>query len=129
MKPESDQCPCDASRRYQECCGPLHQGVAARDARALMRSRYSAYVRRLGTYLLATWHSSTRPADLEFPEHTRWLGLQIRRFVPIDDRHATVEFVARSASAGGPAQRLHEISRFVFDDGRWHYVDGEFVPR
>jgi uncharacterized protein YchJ len=36
---------------------------------------------------------------------------------------ATVEFVAR-CRVGGRAQRLHEISRFVREDGRWYYVDG-----
>jgi SEC-C motif-containing protein len=32
--------------------------------------------------------------------------------------------VARS-KLGGRAQRLHETSRFVREDGRWFYVDGE----
>jgi len=35
-----------------------------------------------------------------------------------------VEFVARSKS-GGRATRLHETSRFVREDGRWLYVDGD----
>ena len=26
---------------------------------------------------------------------------------------------------GGRAQRLHEISRFLKEDGRWYYVDGD----
>lgn len=38
--------------------------------------------------------------------------------------HASVEFVARS-KLGGRAERLHEISRFVREDGRWFYVDGD----
>ena len=41
-----------------------------------------------------------------------------------DADHATVEFVARS-KLGGRAQRLHETSRFVREDGRWFYVDGD----
>jgi len=39
---------------------------------------------------------------------------------------ATVEFVARY-KVGGRAHRLHEISRFVREGGKWFYVDGEFV--
>ena len=90
-----------------------------------MRSRYSAFVLELPDYLLATWHPSTRPARLEPNENgLKWLGLELRRHVVIDDDHATVEFVARSKLAGR-AQRLHEISRFVREDGRWFYVDGE----
>ena len=41
-----------------------------------------------------------------------------------DAEHATVEFVARSKQ-GGRAQRLHEASRFVREQGRWYYVDGD----
>ena len=39
---------------------------------------------------------------------------------------AEVEFVARSRSAGR-AQRLHEVSRFVREDGRWYYLDGDLL--
>lgn len=90
-----------------------------------MRSRYSAYVLDLQPYLLATWHASTRPSQLPPPEPgLRWLGLDVKRHQVIDADHATVEFVARS-KLGGRAQRLHELSRFVREDGRWFYVDGE----
>jgi SEC-C motif-containing protein len=37
---------------------------------------------------------------------------------------ATVDFVARS-KLGGRAHRLHELSRFVREDGRWFYLDGQ----
>jgi SEC-C motif-containing protein len=37
-----------------------------------------------------------------------------------------VEFVARSRVAG-KGQRLHERSRFVREDGRWWYVDGDML--
>ncbi len=89
-----------------------------------MRSRYAAYVLGLGDYLLATWHASTRPQAIA-PEEPglRWLGLTVKTHGAIDDEHATVEFVARSKLAGR-AQRLHEVSRFVREGGRWFYVDG-----
>jgi len=90
-----------------------------------MRSRYSAYVRDLAGYLLDTWHPSTRPLALEpHPPRLRWLGLDVRRHAMPDADHATVEFVARS-KLGGRAQRLHETSRFVREQGRWYYVDGD----
>lgn len=90
-----------------------------------MRSRYSAYVLRLADYLLATWHPSTRPASLERdPPALRWLGLEVRRFALSDADHATVEFVARS-KLGGRAHRLHEVSRFTREDGRWYYLDAQ----
>jgi len=40
----------------------------------LMRSRYSAYALGLLDYLLATWHPSTAPGDLEL-DAVKWLGL------------------------------------------------------
>ena len=86
-----------------------------------MRSRYSAYVLKLADYLLASWHPSTRPSSLDLAEDdgTKWLGL--------DENHATVEFVARYR-IDGRGHRLHEISRFVREDARWFYVDGDINP-
>ncbi len=96
-----------------------------------MRSRYSAYVLGDVDYLLATWHPSTRPADpaLDRPGVRRWLGLDVRTHQRVGEAAATVEFIARSRVGGQPADRLHEISRFVREDGRWYYLDGEFVGR
>ena len=90
-----------------------------------MRSRYSAFVLDLTDYLLATWHASTRPSSIA-PNETdiKWLGLEVRRHRVVDADHAEVEFVARSKLAGR-AHRLHELSRFVREDGRWFYVDGD----
>lgn len=120
-------CPCNPARPYAACCGPLHAGVAAADAQALMRSRYSAYALGLRDYVLATWHPSTRPAALELdPAATRWLGLEVKRHRADGEDAATVEFVARYRVGGGSAVRLHEVSRFLREDGRWYYLDGEF---
>ena len=91
-----------------------------------MRSRYSAYALKLEAYLMDTWHASTRPAALNLAADTaKWLGLEVRKHIPESGNSATVEFVARCRIAGR-AHRLHEISRFVREDGRWYYVDGEF---
>jgi SEC-C motif-containing protein len=121
-------CPCGSALSYAGCCGRFHAGplhLSAPDAEALMRSRYCAYVLGLEPYLLATWHPDTRPARIDAdPAGLRWLGLEVRRHVCQDADHATVEFVARSKQAGR-AHRLHETSRFVREDGRWYYLDGD----
>lgn len=123
-------CPCGSNTPYSSCCGRWHHGpqrLLASDAATLMRSRYTAFVFDELDYLLDTWHPSTRPAELVGNEPgVKWLGLQVRNHVRQDDDHATVEFVARSRYQG-KASRLHEISRFVREDGRWFYVDGDFV--
>ena len=125
-------CPCgrvDAKKRalaYADCCGRFVEhfnDVPAPDAEHLMRSRYTAFVLEQADYLLATWHSSTRPASLDFDAGTKWLGLEVRENKTTGADTAEVEFVARYR-LDGRAVRLHERSRFVREDGRWFYVDG-----
>ena len=91
-----------------------------------MRSRYSAFVLGRADYLLATWHASTRPVQLELDPATKWLGLEVRAHRSIDAARAEVEFVARFRVAGR-AVRQHERSRFVQDQGQWWYVDGDVL--
>ena len=124
MKP----CHCGTNAHYEACCGALHAEftksghLAAPNAEALMRSRYSAYVLELAPYLLATWHASTRPVHLEFEPNLRWLGLEVKQHAQQDATHATVHFVARS-KFGGRAHRLVETSRFVDEPGiGWQYL-------
>lgn len=127
-------CPCgriDAAGRaqpYASCCSRYvddFEGTPAPDAEALMRSRYSAFVLERADYLRATWHASKRPSKVSFDAGVKWLGLEVREHQVIDDRHAEVEFVARLREPTGRAVRLHERSRFVREDGRWFYVDGD----
>jgi len=108
------------------CCGRwLDAGTPAPDAESLMRSRYTAFVLGRAEYLLATWHPSRRPADLQLESGAKWLGLEVRWKKQQDATHAEVEFVARQRDRSGRAVRLHELSRFVFEDGLWLYVDGD----
>ena len=93
-----------------------------------MRSRYSAYVLGLTDYLLATWHESSRPAaeSLAMDKNLRWLGLEIRYAKAAGPDRAQVEFIATYKDGGFPAQRLHECSDFIFENGRWFYLSGMF---
>jgi SEC-C motif-containing protein len=125
-------CPCGRTHAkgqalsFDACCGPYHTNQNAPDAESLMRSRYSAFVRGDVPYLLATWHSSQRPADLQLEAGAQWLGLEIRQHRSTGEHTAEVEFVARF-HVGGKAVRQHERSRFVREDGRWYYVDGDVL--
>lgn len=128
-KTATELCPCDSGQPFAACCGPYLAGnKSASTAEALMRSRYCAYTRRDAAYLLRTWHPSTRPAvlDLEQDDGLRWLGLKIlsRSAGGTEDGEGTVEFVARY-KVGGKAGRMHEVSRFVREEGAWHYLEGE----
>ena len=98
-----------------------------------MRSRYVAYTRRDQDYLLRSWHSSTRPATLDDPgsrqRDFRWLALRIvsGRGGGESDVDGVVEFVA-SCVVDGTDSELHEVSRFVREEGVWYYLDGEIRP-
>lgn len=129
LHPAHAPCPCQSEQPYADCCEPWHRGleagVHAPNPEALMRSRYSAYVLTLIDYLLATWHPSTAPGELELPPF-KWLGLEILHAQAAGDA-GVVEFVARCRDAER-AQRMHEISRFVREEGRWYYIDGQIMP-
>lgn len=90
-----------------------------------MRSRYTAFVKDVGAYLLDTWHESERPAQIEPPESgLKWLGLSIKQATMTGPDRGVVAFVARF-KVGGRAHRLEETSRFVREGGRWFYLDAQ----
>ena len=127
-KYDDKACPC-GGKVFATCCWPYHSGAAVADTpEKLMRARYSAYVTMDEDYLRATWHPSTRPDDeaLTSP-FLKWLGLEIKA-VKQQGEQGTVHFVARCRE-GGRGRRMEEISRFVFEDGLWFYVDGDFIDK
>lgn len=119
------RCPCLSGLTYPECCGRLHAGeAAAATAEQLMRSRFSAFAVGDPAYLRDTWHSSTRPVDLTLDAGLRWYRLDIlaRSRGGLTDGEGTVEF--RAHFRGDEVGSLHEVSRFVREQGRWWYLDG-----
>jgi SEC-C motif-containing protein len=143
MPPQkSPACPCGGPN-FATCCGPYLSGAALpTTAELLMRSRYSAYTLRDEAYLRATWHPSTCPTEpiVSDDEKLQWQGLEVKSALRLRQRKAnaepggeqgegsdsdSVEFVARY-KVNGRAHRLHEVSRFVREQGRWFYLDGSF---
>jgi SEC-C motif-containing protein len=127
MKNQTALCPCGSTTPYTTCCARyIEDNEPAPNAETLMRSRYTAYTLQREDYLLATWHSSTRPSSLGLAEEApaKWLALKITHHEQQDADHAIVEFVARY-KVNGRAHQLHEVSRFVREEGRWFYVDGD----
>jgi SEC-C motif-containing protein len=105
----------------------FHDGVPAPTALALMRSRYTAYVRCNLDYLAATQRAPLdRAGAAAWSKATAWKGLEIvaTEAGGEDDPTGVVEFIARGVTSGKPfAQR--ERSRFERVDGAWIYVDGD----
>lgn len=131
----TDLCPCGSNRAYATCCAPFHLGIALpTTAEQLMRSRYSAFAKRLPQYLFETLHPSKRAPDervqLEAAvARQRWLGLQILNATDggQEDDHGTVSFRAVYDDAGRPAV-LEENSSFMKESGRWYYLSGQLAP-
>lgn len=118
------RCPCLSGLPYAECCELQHRGVnVAPTAEQLMRSRFSAFAVGDVDYLLASWHSSTRPASLQLDETLRWYRLDIidrDGGGPLDAR-GEIEFEAYWRSPDGRGSQ-RERSLFVRDDTTWYYV-------
>ncbi|MFE1509273.1 YchJ family protein [Streptomyces sp. NPDC058726] len=117
-------CPCGLPEAYEACCGRFHAGASAPTAERLMRSRYCAFVRRDGAYLLRTWHPRTRPERIDFDAGMRWTGLEIIETGDGSAFHSTGTVTFRASYRGGS---LHERSRFERAGGAWVYVDGDFL--
>ncbi len=121
-----DECDCGSGKAYPDCCGRFHRGDEyAPTAEALMRSRYSAYVRCEEDYLRKTWAEETCPSSLAQDDDVKWLGLKVKAAIGggEEDDTGEVEFVARYKLAG-KGHRMHERSRFERRNGQWLYIDG-----
>lgn len=123
-------CPCGSGLALTQCCQPLlNNEQPAKTAVALMRSRYSAYTLGNEAYLQRTWHSTTRPAQLDLSsDQQNWQRLKIIDTVAgqAGDDSGEVEFVA-IYKINGRAERLHERSRFEREDQQWRYIDGTLI--
>ncbi|WP_160297457.1 YchJ family protein [Demequina flava] len=122
-------CPCGSGASFAECCRPFLRGERFPDtAEQLMRSRYTAHVRRDPAYVLRTWHPDTRPApeklgDLSAPQ---WRGLDVTSTEDGGpaDAEGVVTFSAHYEDGAGNPASLHETSTFVRVDGEWVYLEG-----
>ena len=123
----TQSCFCGSAIPFTQCCEPILVGnQKAVTAEVLMRSRYSAYATHNADYLIATTHSSTRATHskneiLYWATSNLWQRLEIIRVTT-----NTVEFKAFYFNPNKELQVLHEHSRFVEENGKWMYVDGDY---
>lgn len=118
-------CPCGSSKSYADCCEPYLTGKAnAPSPEALMRSRYTAYVKVNADYLRDTLapearHDFSEKDVREWSTQSEWKGLEIIRA-----EGDTVEFIAKYRAQGKVLEH-HEVSKFRKEGGKWYFVDGE----
>ncbi|MDN0105520.1 YchJ family protein [Yersinia rochesterensis] len=138
----SEQCPCGSTLEYQECCEPYILGTqVAVNPAILMRSRYSAYVKKNVDYLVNTWHPDCnaqkwRDGIIQSFNNTTWHGLTVIAEIESDrDDEAFVEFIARFSDTNNTdtnntdtnstqISSMHERSRFLRINEHWYYIDG-----
>lgn len=129
-----DACPCGSKEDYKNCCGPVIAGERrAETAEQLMRSRYSAYVKKELNWLRLSLHPGHRAdfneaSSREWAERAEWLGLEILNTVRggTSDADGRVEFVA-SFAENGKRMEHREVASFQKSDGLWYFKDGKPV--
>ncbi|NBL65711.1 hypothetical protein GV828_10915 [Flavobacterium sp. NST-5] len=119
-------CYCGSTISIENCCLPFIENLRVpATAEQLMRSRYVAYVLKNADYLIETTHIQTRNFHhkkdiLEWANSTYWLKLEIINF-----SNTSVEFKAYYLNNQLFTNVHHEKSNFLFQDGKWFYVDGQ----
>ncbi len=128
-----EQCPCSSGNTYAECCEPfVSEKEIPQTAELLMRSRYSAYVKKEVAYIVQTIHPRQRKEIDEegiraWAEKTDWQSLEIVNTEKggAEDREGTVEFIAHYKEKM-LASKHHEIAKFKKYKEKWYYVDSDF---
>ena len=140
------RCFCGSHRAFSDCCQGVLADQSATTPEQLMRSRFSAYCLKDIDYLVATWHPSQRGnnshADIAaFATSAHFIKLQVKQCseqpptlfklasdgIAKNNKVGFVEFIACFIQ-DEKLQQLHEISRFVQQQGNWYYLDGELLP-
>lgn len=126
-----EACPCGSGAEYARCCEPLITGSRKPStAEALMRARYTAFVKTAVDFISETIHPSQRKqynpdAVAAWSSNSEWQGLEIvhtEKGGP-EDTQGTVEFIARYIEKEKPIDH-HEIAEFVKSGDTWYFYDG-----
>ena len=129
------KCPCGSDINFDACCEPIIAGTPALTAEALMRSRYSAYVKGNIDHIEKTHGKEVRDdynrsAAESMANSVKWLSLDIRETTGggTEDNTGTVEFAA-TFHQDGEDRMHHERSDFKREQGQWVYTGGQMNPR
>jgi SEC-C motif-containing protein len=128
----SRPCPCASKLTFDRCCEPYLDGKKIPDtAEKLMRSRFSAYALGRADYLAATTAAAEREKlDVEelarYCRAVRCISMKVLGTKAGGPGDETGEVVFHAKLLINGKRMLHwERSRFVREEGRWAYLDGE----
>ncbi len=132
---DTNACPCGSGLPFEKCCEPIISGkVSASTAEALMRARYTAYVKHEIDFIASSCYRKDGESDIDmeetrrWSEESQWLGLKIlgvKQGGPADEE-GLVEFTATYAR-NGLKDEYRETAGFKKFDGKWLYVEGQLA--
>lgn len=121
-------CPCGTQLTFESCCGRFIFNQQKPDSvEALMRSRYSANIKKAYKYLVDSWQPAHRPKKISASSKVQWLKLEVIS-AQQQDNTGSVEFKAYYGH-GNHQHALHEKSYFVFENTQWWYTHGDIIEQ
>ena len=86
MSENKDLCPCGSGKNYSDCCEPIIKGTTkAPTAEALMRARYTSYVKHEIDFIINSCEKGDKIAEIDrkatedWSNKSTWHGLKILR--------------------------------------------------
>lgn len=132
---DKNLCPCGSGLAYSACCEPIITGkTKAPTAEALMRARYTAYVKHEIDFIVNSCVRQEGENDIDmdetrkWSEESEWQGLKIhsvKQGGPADSE-GIVEFSA-FYTRNGFKDEHREIAGFKKVDGAWLYAEGKLA--
>ncbi len=128
-----DLCPCGSGKTYSECCEPIIKGTSkALTAEALMRARYTSYVKQEIDFIINSCEEGDQIAEIDrkatedWSKNSTWHGLKILNTQKggEGDDEGIVEFEATYVSKG-IRDVHHETGYFKKINGNWMYSVGQ----
>ncbi|MBP9615561.1 MAG: SEC-C domain-containing protein [Aliarcobacter sp.] len=135
----NNPCPCGSLQKYKKCCKVFHDKIKLpKTALELMKSRFTAFSVQNADYIIFTTHKdnpdftndikSWKADILDFSQNTNFEKLEILDFSE-EDAEDTESFVTFKATLKQYNNDISftEKSRFLKENGKWLYVDGQFI--
>lgn len=129
-----ESCPCGSGLGYSDCCEPFHKrSDLPKTAEALMRARYSAFVKEEIDFIASTHMPGTKDFDInearEWAKTSTWKGLEILKTQKGGEEHnqGVVEFKALYADSTEKDYLHHELASFQKIDNQWYFEEGQIV--
>ncbi|MBQ2315416.1 MAG: YchJ family protein [Treponema sp.] len=135
MSETTDVCPCGSGKKYADCCEAIIKGtIKAPTAEALMRARYTAYVKHEIDFIINSCEKGEKIAEIDrkatedWSKNSTWHGLKILRTEPGKEPDTEIVEFEATYTQKGIRDVHHEIGGFKKINGEWFYSEGLIRP-